>query len=168
MSTLLVNNLNTATGTTITIPTGKKLVVTDEGGLAVPGTVVQMVEGAEFHTQTDVTATSYFDLGLSVTITPKFATSKIFVMTNVHCYMNGTGFIALRVMRGSTEVVEAARAHGWQDNSSAMVNVSKLDSPGTTSSTNYKIQVKAVGISNTPRVNDGGGPSRITVMEIAQ
>ena len=89
-------------------------------------------------------------------------------MTNVHCYMNGTGFIALRVIRGSTEVVEAARAHGWQDNSSAMVNVSKLDSPGTTSSTNYKIQVKAVGISNTPRVNDGGGPSRITVMEIAQ
>ena len=43
MSTLLVNNLNTATGTTITIPTGKKLVVTDEGGLAVPGTVVQVV-----------------------------------------------------------------------------------------------------------------------------
>ena len=141
---------------------------TTAANVHVPGGVVQIVEGAEFHTQTDVTATSYFDLGLSVTITPKFATSKIFVMTNVHCYMNGTGFIALRVMRGSTEVVEAARAHGWQDNSSAMVNVTKLDSPNTTSATNYKIQVKAVGISNTPRVNDGGGPSRITVMEIAQ
>ena len=137
-------------------------------GVHIPGHVIQVIEGAEFHTQTDVTATSYFDLGLSVTITPKFATSKIFVMTNVHCYMNGTGFIAMRVMRGSTEVVEAARAWGWQDNSSSMVSIFKLDSPNTTSAINYKMQVKAVGASNLPRVNDGGGPSRITVMEIAQ
>lgn len=141
---------------------------TTAGNVHIPGGVVQIVEGTEFHTQTDVTATSYFDLGLSVTITPKFATSKIFVMTNVHCYINGTGFIALRVMNGSTEVVEAPRAHGWADNGSSMVNLSKLDSPNTTNATTYKIQVKAVGASNTPRVNDGGGPSRITVMEIAQ
>jgi hypothetical protein len=140
---------------------------TTSDNVHIPGAMVQILE-ADYSTQTDVTATSYFDLGLSVTITPKFSTSKIFVMTNVHCYLNGTGFIALRVMRGSTEVVEAARGHGWQDNSSAMVNVTKLDSPATTSSTTYKIQVKAVGISNTPRINDGGGPSRITVMEIAQ
>ena len=38
MSTLFVNNLNTASGSTITVPTGKKLVVTDTGGLSVPGT----------------------------------------------------------------------------------------------------------------------------------
>ena len=49
-----------------------------------------------------------------------------------------------------------------------MVNLTKLDSPNTTSATTYKVQVKAVGISNLPRVNDGGGPSRITVMEVAQ
>ena len=36
MSTLFVNNLNTASGSTITVPTGKKLVVTDTGGLSVP------------------------------------------------------------------------------------------------------------------------------------
>ena len=35
MSTLFVNNLNTASGSTITVPTGKKLVVTDTGGLGV-------------------------------------------------------------------------------------------------------------------------------------
>ena len=35
MSTLFVNNLNTASGSTITVPTGKKLVVTDTGGLSV-------------------------------------------------------------------------------------------------------------------------------------
>ena len=37
MSTLLVNNLNTASGSTITVPTGKNLVVTDAGSLYAPG-----------------------------------------------------------------------------------------------------------------------------------
>ena len=45
MSTLFVNNLNTASGSTITVPTSKKLIVTDGGGLKVPGTVVQVVQG---------------------------------------------------------------------------------------------------------------------------
>ena len=44
MSTLFVNNLNTASGSTITVPTGKKLVVTDAGGVQVPHMVGQMVQ----------------------------------------------------------------------------------------------------------------------------
>ena len=36
MSTLFVNNLNTASGSTITVPTGKKLIVTDSAGLIAP------------------------------------------------------------------------------------------------------------------------------------
>ena len=32
-STLKINNLDTASGTTITIPTGKQVIITDEGGL---------------------------------------------------------------------------------------------------------------------------------------
>ena len=89
-----------STPNTISIPAGQTL--------HAPGHIIQVIEGPEFHTTIGVTATTYFDLGLSVTITPKSSTSKIFVMTNVHCYLNGTGFIALRVVRGSTEVVEAA------------------------------------------------------------
>jgi hypothetical protein len=140
---------------------------TTAANVHIPGAMVQILE-AEYATQTNVTATSYFDLGLSVTITPKFATSKIFVMTNVHCYMNGTGFVSVKVVRGSTDVVESLRPHGYTDNSAAIVSLTKLDSPATTSPTTYKIQVKAIAPSSTPRVNDGGGPSRITVMEIAQ
>ena len=39
MSTIFVNNLNTASGSTITVPTGKKLVVTDAGGVVAPGQI---------------------------------------------------------------------------------------------------------------------------------
>ena len=42
MSTLFVNNLNTASGSTITVPTGKKIVVTDAGGVQVPHMVAQI------------------------------------------------------------------------------------------------------------------------------
>lgn len=140
---------------------------TSAANVHIPGSMVQILE-AEYATQTSVTATSYFDLGLSVTITPKFATSKIFVITNVHCYINGTGFLSVKVVRGSTDVVESLRPISYTDNSSTIVALTKLDSPATTSATTYKIQVKAISPSNDPRVNDGGGPSRITVMEIAQ
>ena len=43
MSTLFVNNLNTASGSTITVPTGKKLIVTDSAGLIAPDMVIQCV-----------------------------------------------------------------------------------------------------------------------------
>ena len=42
MSTLFVNNLNTASGTTITVPTGKTLVGTDTGSITAPGMVLQV------------------------------------------------------------------------------------------------------------------------------
>ena len=150
MSTLFVDTINEKT---------------TSNGVYIPGHVLQVVE-AEYSTQTDVTATSYFDLGLSVAITPKSASSKVFVMTNIHTYINGNGFLSVKVVRGSTDVVESLRPQGYSDNSSAIVSLTKLDSPATTNATTYKIQVKAISPSNTPRVNDSGGPSRITVMEI--
>ena len=74
MSTLFVNNLNTASGTDITIPTGKKLVVTDTGGVKVPGSVVQFAyrdPTAAYVTQASASSTSYTNTNISVTITPK-------------------------------------------------------------------------------------------------
>jgi len=49
MSTLFVNNLNTASGTTITVPTGKTLVGTDTGSITAPGMVLQ----SQYVTNTD-------------------------------------------------------------------------------------------------------------------
>ena len=83
MSTLFVNNLNTASGSTITVPTGKQLIVTDEGAVRVPGTVLQ-VKQTYFQTQVIYNTNAAFNniTDLNCTITPKSASSKIFVTIN--------------------------------------------------------------------------------------
>ena len=152
MSTLFVDTINEKTS---------------GNGIYIPGHVLQIVE-AEYSTQTDVASGDYADLGVAVTITPKSSSSKILVVTNVHCYVNGAGLCGVRVMRGSTEVVEASRALGYSDNSSTVASLTKLDAPSTTSATTYKIQVNHLAISQgtTIRINQQNGGSRITVMEI--
>ena len=67
MSTLFVNNLNTASGTTITIPTGKTLVGTDSGSVKAPGTVIQVVYNtpASGQTMTNVSSQSSITLNAS-------------------------------------------------------------------------------------------------------
>ena len=81
MSTLYVNNIDTESGTNITIPTGKKLVVTDEGGLAVPGTVVQIqnTQNATQYSANNIGTLTYL---YQVSITPKFSNSKFLVHLN--------------------------------------------------------------------------------------
>ena len=128
--------------------------------------------------------------GLSVTITPKFATSKILVMFNVHMigFDAGTG---LQLYRGSTAlamgdaasnrmrytaVADYANASGDNQYNGGLTSHVILDSPATTSATTYKIYGQA--LSQSFRVNktrydvDNGNSSRgvstITVMEIAQ
>ena len=53
-STLKINNLDTASGTTITIPTGKTLVGTDTGSVKVPGMVVQTVTNTSTSTVSNI------------------------------------------------------------------------------------------------------------------
>ena len=132
------------------------------------GAVLQVVEGA-FSTQVDMASSNYADTSLTVTITPKFASSKVFVITNLHMYINGTGLLGLDVVRGSTQIVEAQKAVGYADNTTGVAAITKLDSPATTSATTYKVRVKytALGGGSTARINQQNGGSRITVMEIA-
>ena len=81
MSTLFVNNLDTATGTTITTPTGKKLVGTDAGGITSPGMVIQVVR----HTipdQSTAAGTSNVSFG-NYSITKHHASSNILILVNI-------------------------------------------------------------------------------------
>lgn len=143
------------------------MALTKIGDAGMPaGAVLQVVE-AEYSTQTDISSTSYADSGLSVSITPTSSSSKILVITNVHCFINGTGIIGLNIVRGSTQIAEADVAVSFDNNTGDMSVLTKLDSPNTTSATTYKVQMKKTSASDTPRINQQNGGSRITVMEIA-
>ena len=177
MSTLFVNNLNTASGTTITVPTGKTLVGTDEGAFRVPGTILQVVQ-AQSSSSTSFTTGSYSDL-ISQAITPKSTSSKIKITFNGIYYANHTGSSVnnrFRVVRDGSGLSDY---NGAQDSgtgqylqyrTSAVNNhipvpagFTWIHSPNTTSSTTFKIQCRA----NTGTFQFYGGAFLI-LEEIAQ
>lgn len=97
-------------------------------------------------TFTDVT-------GLSVAITPAFTTSKILVMVTMSTSSNwNTGNMQTRLMRDSTAIAIGAAAGsrtpastvtaGGNDFTGQTVAITYLDSPATTSSTTYKMQIR--------------------------
>ena len=57
MSTLKTNTIDTSTGTTITIPTGKVLTVTDNSGISIAGTAVSAT-AAQLNVMASVTSTA--------------------------------------------------------------------------------------------------------------
>ena len=167
--------------------------VTDAGGTGstyAPGHVVQVVSVTK--TDTFSTAsTGYIDItGMSASITPKTATSRILVMVDMYVGNEpAQGGVQFQLVRNSTPVSigdangSRTRASGYRDGGSvamAPVSINFLDSPATTSAVTYKMQGKLdrTGTTNTLFVNrvfgDGDNgirtltASNITLVEIAQ
>ena len=83
VSTLKINNLDSASGTTITIPTGKVVVGTDGGTFKSPGQVIQTVSYDLANGYTNSTAVNISSGNVFIgggTITPKYSSSKILCM----------------------------------------------------------------------------------------
>ena len=145
--------------------------------------------------KTDITTISangsFQDIsGLSVSITPKFSTSKIMIMFTVSNGTSSTGGTnGIRIVRDSTAVgiadasssrgratVGEYTAHSNTTNSQVMANSIFIDSPSTTSATTYKLQHLAAN-GGTSYINRSGefldsadhpvGTSHITVMEVS-
>ena len=161
------------------------------GNVKLPaGCVLQTLQTIKTDTF-DSSSTSAVDItGLSVTITPKYATSKVLVMFNVHIVGDDSG-TGLRLLRGSTELAlgdassNRARmtAIGYFSNNTSpsaynggLTSHVILDSPATTNATTYKLQGQVLSSGfrvnktryNTDNGNASRGVSTITVMEIAQ
>ena len=81
-STLKINNLDTASGTTITVPTGKQLIGTDINSIKAPGMVIQMQSSVLPGGNDQTNSGSFIDTGLSCNITPKYSNSKILIMVH--------------------------------------------------------------------------------------
>jgi len=136
------------------------------------GAVLQVVH-ATVTSEISTTSTSWTASGLSLSITPSSASSKIFV--SVSGFGGGTGgsgyWPGYGIFRDSTELTATA----IMKNSATIVmdvplSLSYLDSPATTSATTYQVYIRSEGGSQTARIGTGsfvGGEAHITAMEIA-
>ena len=129
------------------------------------------------------------DTGLSVSITPKFSTSKILVNVSLGSFANSGHYkrAFMNIVRDSTDVivgdartgheVTAAVAPRGQDDNYFQIPLSfmVLDSPATTSSVTYKVQASKGSDGGTVYLKgnegadaySGNTASTIVVMEVS-
>ena len=140
------------------------------------GKVLQVVQ-ATTTTATTVASLTFTDSGLSATITPTSATSKILVLISQATRLdrsNDSVNAAYQIVRGSTSVFlqeysGQLYAVGLGAVGLGVTNCSNyLDSPATTSATTYKVQGKVSSTSNGGQVvfQNNGTISSIILMEI--
>ena len=189
---------NSNTNRTLTLPDNTGTILTTGGTISTSqlpaGSVIQVVSATKTDTLS-TSSTSFTDLtGLSVSITPTSASSKILIIYNVNVGWDQYRGLQLRLMRDSTAICigDAAGSRSrssnttfadttWSFDTRAMWCLSNnfLDSPSTTSATTYKLQIGAIGETDGTNVyvnrssTDGDSSvygrtaSTITVMEIA-
>ena len=180
MSTLTVQNIqgSASSSNTISVASGHTLVQ--------PGSVIQTLNAT---TATGITTTSgtLADVGLSVTITPKFATSKIMVFYTVSFYILGGGndsnfsvLLVRNINGGSFSTLDAGTDNNGT--SSAYIQSSAgncemagrytdmfTDSPSTTNACIYKLQGSAAAAGGQVYLGTlGGSNNHMIVQEIAQ
>jgi len=186
---------NSSNTQTLTLPDETGSVLTDQSNLAGVtgvGKVLQVVQTVKSDSFSSATKGSYIAVtGLSVTITPTSASSKVLVTAHVtagnqnnivcmfHIYRDGAKITPDGVSTGLTPSdAYALFAGGVAGNTGVSMTLpfQFLDSPNTTSSTTYQIYaaVNSTAVLNlnvNPTLANGGGVpggnSSITVMEIA-
>ena len=153
------------------------LITTGSSGQSIPkaalptGSVLQVVNAFTQTAQTLATAT-YTDLtGLSVSITPTSASSKILVTWTVAGGLaaSNSGFSINLVRNGTTIVSNGGSFDVYLGGTSGNMMVSKqyLDSPASTSALTYKLQASCYGGRTINFQDSSAFQSMITIMEIA-
>ena len=157
------------------------------GKVYVPGHGIQIVQTVKTDTFTLASSTYTLVTGMSVSITPVSTSSKILILCDLKlCGQAAVTTTSARLMRNSTVIyagdASSSRAQAmvqnyWNtDYTSPSTGGVYLDSPGTTSTTTYSIQIKSEGQtvyvnrtqSDRDALADARTASSITVMEIAQ
>ncbi len=161
----------------------KILESTSSAGVHIPSHVIQTVTGT-YNTAHTTNETSYTDTNLSVTITPKYASSKILLLVQHYTltYAPGTiPFTLFQLLRDSTvlttDIPNGMKADDHPSDNNAYkahsFNLTYLDSPNSTSAITYKTQAKHVGSGDGYVINAyaySGTPAveHLIAMEIAQ
>jgi hypothetical protein len=160
-----------------TAATGLKWATPAGGG----GKILQVVQ-ATYSTATTSTSTSFSDSGLSATITPSSASSKVlvFVAQQLRGYRESTfQAVSFQLVRGASAILtydyqasngllnlQAIGATTVSYNTNPAINY--LDSPATTSATTYKTQIAVGSTANAgfARAQTDGNTSVIILMEV--
>jgi hypothetical protein len=137
---------------------------------------LQVVQGSKQGSY-NTTSSTFQDPGLSVSITPTLATSKVLVFANFSAAKGTTSTqsaVKARLVRDSTSIFDAGDRNGWNNSNSfndvGTISICYLDSPSTTSAITYKIQVANYASGSSIEFNNyetsNTTTSTITVMEI--
>lgn len=156
------------------------ITLSGDNGITFPNSTIQASAGqvlqvvsAEYSTSVAIASTSFTDTGLSVSITPKFSTSKIIVMWSIPAELFVTDsserIATFQTLRASTEIDQTFMSMQNVTRSGQSVNACLVDSPSTTSSITYKIQAKVDSTSASCSVTAQryGLDSNIVLMEIS-
>ena len=141
------------------------------------GKVLQVIN-ATYAVETSSSSATFADTGLTATITPSSATSKVLVIVTqqgVKKITSSQAVVGLKLLRGSTDILIMSDQNGGNNSTNVnhigSVSGSYLDSPATTSATTYKTQFNSPGSLATAYVqgfgsNSAASVSTITLMEI--
>jgi hypothetical protein len=163
-------------GTILTVAGGVPTWAAPAGG----GKVLQVVN-ATYSTATSVTSNTFADSGLSASITPTLASSKILILVNqrlsIERDIKFTGG-GIRLLRDATSIYSPNGnatffsyvyvSGTFQNFFGVLAAISFLDSPSTTSAITYKTQIATEETTNTPVITAqyGSNVSSIILMEI--
>ena len=150
-------------------PTGLKWAAPAGGGK-----VLQVV-AATHSTETTSSSSTYADTGLTATITPSSATSKILILATIAGVAKDTNNTTcnIRLVRTSTTIVQmsggAGKTGAADTNNIGTVSTAFLDSPATTSATTYKCTFNSNNNNASTRVQNSetdNSTSSIVLLEI--
>lgn len=138
---------------------------------AANGKIIQVVQGTTSTTVSSSVAT-FVDTGLTATITPTTATSKILVWVNHAVNLRTSANIGnglnVKLFRGATEL-QFNRGIGVSNTSADLYFTTgflKLDSPATTSATTYKTTFANETAAASVSVQALSKESNIILMEV--
>jgi len=159
-----------SSGTIITTGTTGQVIAS--GALPI-GSVLQVVSNT-FSTQVSTTSASFTSTGLTATITPKFTTSKILIISST----NGNNSSASNasnwtLFRGTVAGTNLGNANGMVQHYTAggsirtEITLHFLDSPATTSAQIYTLAFNSDNVGNTAFAQNNATVASMTLMEIA-
>jgi hypothetical protein len=137
------------------------------------GKVLQVIN-ATYSTETSSSSSAFADTGLTASITPSSATSKVLVFAAISgIYKNTTDTGGeFKLLRGATNLIQFGTAQSNSGSSTRSdvnptLQINYLDTPATTSATTYKVQFASTGNSAALVIQVGNNnASSIVLMEI--